>query len=94
MSLQRLKLLTIGLCLIAFTPLLGLLLAELIAEILHCHVAESASSDCIVAGYDFGMPLAILYTGGWVSMITVPVAGLAALVCYIKYRDAKLNNNQ
>lgn len=94
MSQKQLKLLAVSLGFLAIAPLFGLLIAELSVAVLDCRVAESGHSDCVIGGIDIGMLLAILYTGGWVSMISIPVVGLAALVCYIKYRDAKLNNNR
>ncbi|RZG16414.1 hypothetical protein EXT47_06535 [Pseudoalteromonas sp. CO342X] len=94
MSQKRLKLLAVSLGFLAIAPLFGLLIAELSVAVLDCRVSESGHSDCVIGGIDIGMLLAILYTGGWVSMISIPVAGLAALVCYAKYRDANLNNNQ
>ncbi|QUI63847.1 hypothetical protein GSF04_15595 [Pseudoalteromonas sp. A22] len=94
MSQKQLKLLAVSLAFLAIAPLFGLLIAELSVAVLDCRVSESGHSDCVIGGIDIGMLLAILYTGGWVSMISIPVAGLAALVCYAKYRDANLNNNQ
>ncbi|ATD06771.1 MULTISPECIES: hypothetical protein [Pseudoalteromonas] len=94
MSQKQLKLLAVSLGFLAIAPLFGLLIAELSVAVLDCRVAESGHSDCVIGGIDIGMLLAILYTGGWVSMISIPVAGLAALVCYAKYRNANLNKNQ
>ncbi|MCG7539620.1 hypothetical protein EXT48_09320 [Pseudoalteromonas sp. CO348] len=94
MSQKQLKVLAVSLGFLAIAPLFGLLIAELSVAVLNCRVSESGHSDCVIGGIDIGMLLAILYTGGWVSMISIPVAGLAALLCYTKYRDANLNRNQ
>lgn len=94
MSQKQLKLLAVSLGFLAIAPLFGLLIAELSVAVLDCRVSESGHSDCVIGGIDIGMLLAVLYTGGWFGMITMPVGGLAALVCYNKYRDAQLNKKQ
>ncbi|PCK31857.1 hypothetical protein [Pseudoalteromonas piscicida] len=87
MSRKSLKHITIACGIIAILPLIGLLSAELAVAILNCRVSETGTSDCIVANKDIGMWLAVLYSGGWFSIITVPVAGLMTVICYKKYRD-------
>ncbi|MFC3032176.1 hypothetical protein ACFOEE_06570 [Pseudoalteromonas fenneropenaei] len=86
MTQQRFKQLAILSGLVAFLPLLGVLTAELVVALLNCRVSETGSSNCILGSLDVGMTLAVLYTGGWLSLVTIPVLGLLALMCYLKYR--------
>ncbi|GEK08652.1 hypothetical protein [Pseudoalteromonas peptidolytica] len=69
---------------VALLPLLGLILAELFTSILKCNVSQKETANCTVAGVDIGMILAVLYTGGWVGLVTTPIAAILALLLHLK----------
>lgn len=68
--------------LVLFTagPLLGAFAAEGIAKANGCRLGEDRSYPCFVHGVDIGIPLSILFTGGWFAMLTIPVGCIWILV--------------
>ena len=70
------------LLLVLFTvgPLFGALVAEWIAKANGCRIGEDGSHPCYIHGVDVGIPLSILFTGGWFALLTIPVGGIGILV--------------
>lgn len=68
---------------IAFLGLLPVLLAILagaIADWAKCKLNEANVGPCVIAGRDVGNVLYAMFVCGWFSLITLPAAGLAALL--------------
>jgi hypothetical protein len=72
--------------LFGFFPLLSLLLALLFALPFGCELDEGSVHPCVVLGLDFGSLLyAMLVGGGWLAILTIPLAGLALIVWLIVF---------
>ncbi|MBE0366327.1 hypothetical protein [Pseudoalteromonas aurantia] len=72
------------LAVLAMFPLLIVMSAELTVALLQCTVKEALPTDCRIFNYDIGMILAVSYTAGWATLLTLPIAGVGAYICYIK----------
>ncbi|OUL59222.1 hypothetical protein [Pseudoalteromonas ulvae] len=75
---------------IAIAPILALIAAELLSKTLNCVVREAGPTNCIMFGIDIGNILAVLYVAGWAILLTLPTAGVASIILYIKTINARL----
>lgn len=64
----------------AALPLLVTIGAGLIASALGCKLDESGTSICLLGSLDIGGDLSTLGIVGWLSLITIPIGALAALL--------------
>jgi hypothetical protein len=62
----------LALTVLAFLPLIGLLIALAFGAGLGCAINEGSVTPCIVAGADLGPTLYTLFVGGWLMMVTMP----------------------
>lgn len=65
---------------VAVLPLLVTMVAGLIATMLDCQLDESGTSVCMLGSLDIGGELSKLGIVGWLSLITIPIGALAALL--------------
>jgi hypothetical protein len=65
---------------IGLLPILLAMLASALANWAKCELNEANVGPCVIAGRDVGNVLYGMFVCGWFSLITMPAAGLAALV--------------
>lgn len=65
--------------LMAWLPLLSVLVCSALAGLLDCRVDEAATYPCVVAGIDLGPTLSFLGVMGWLMLVTAPFM-LASLI--------------
>ena len=68
--------------LLGFGPLLVSLLASAFANINGCDLHEGFPNPCIVLGLDWGETLYAMWTLGWLTLASLPVA-IVILVVYL-----------
>jgi hypothetical protein len=71
-----------GATLLAWLPLLGVLLAIGFADLAGCQVNEAGGQPCVVGGTDWGPWLTTLFTLGWLMLVTIPLM-LASIVAWV-----------
>lgn len=64
----------------ALLPVLSTLAAGLTAHAFGCQLDEGSVHPCLIAGADRGEALYTLAMLGWFGLVTLPFAGLAALL--------------
>ncbi|AFY69427.1 hypothetical protein Pse7367_1130 [Thalassoporum mexicanum PCC 7367] len=57
----------------AVLPLLSVLLANLIGNLLGCQVNEGFANSCQVGSFELGGILAWMFTAGWYIFFTLPI---------------------
>jgi hypothetical protein len=66
--------------LLATAPVISVLLAAGIADVLGCGLNEGGSSACVFLGVDLGTTLSVMFVFGWLAMETLPLGALALAV--------------
>jgi hypothetical protein len=61
-------------------PMLIAMLAGVIANLAKCELNEGSVNPCVIAGRDVGKMLYAMGVGGWLTLMTMPAALLAALI--------------
>ncbi len=61
-------------------PVFSVLLAGTAASLAGCDLDEGSIHACIIAGVDWGETLYTLAMAGWLGLMTLPFAALAALL--------------
>src|SRR5581483_262815 len=64
----------------ALMPLISALSAGFVAQWLGCRLDESGAHTCMLWGSDIGDTLLVFFVMGWLSLLTLPLGGLAFLV--------------
>ncbi len=64
-------------------PLLLTIAAATVANTFGCALDESGVHPCVIAGIDYGEPLAFMGIMFWFSMITFPMALAGGIVCLV-----------
>jgi hypothetical protein len=80
---MRKRLTILALLLIVFVgalPMLSTMAALAIVNVLGCRLDEGSVHSCMVWGRDIGETLYTMLVGGWLAMITIPVAVLVLFV--------------
>ena len=77
MSWKLFALLTLLVALLAFLPMLGVIVAGPIAQAAGCALDGGSVHPCIIAGEDYGKTLYRMSLLGWLTIYTMPVAILA-----------------
>lgn len=67
---------------LAWLPLLSVLLCAALAGALDCRVDEGSAHPCVVAGQDIGPLLYFLGMMGWLMLLTAPLM-LASIVLWL-----------
>ena len=96
MTPKKIMFLVLALILLfSFAPVISLLTSIGIANAGGCQLDEGNVHPCPLLGVDFGMPLYAMAVLGWMTLMTVPLGGMAlavwavaALVLYIRARRA------
>jgi hypothetical protein len=65
---------------IALLPVISVSLTYVIASTLGCSVNEGGATPCPFMGVDLGETLVTMMVLGWLGLLTLPVAGVAAAV--------------
>ncbi|HEY5378238.1 MAG TPA: hypothetical protein VIJ78_01720 [Pseudolabrys sp.] len=73
-------LLLILIALFAILPFLSVLAASGIASGLGCALDEGSTHVCMVAGIDIGGALYTMFVLLWLSMLSIPLAGISLIV--------------
>ena len=62
--------------LIAFFPLLLMFAAAWVARLADCALDEGGAHPCVILGSDRGEMLYNMFAGGWLTILTLPLAAL------------------
>lgn len=82
MRKQAYGFLLIGL-LLCLSPLLAVFWASDFAERHGCDLHEGFVNSCMVDGTDWGETLYTAFVSGWLMLLTLPVAGILAIVLLV-----------
>jgi hypothetical protein len=69
---------------IAFFPMMMVLMASIIGSMLNCTVHEGFSNPCLVLDYDIGGTLHAFFGFGWLTFITIPIGVFVGLFWLIR----------
>ncbi len=67
--------------LLAWLPMLSVLLSAVLADWAGCHVDEGGGTPCLIGDADWGPFLTSLFVMGWLMLVTLPFM-LASLVAW------------
>ena len=71
--MHRLRRAMIAISAIALLPLAFVLLTIVLSTLLGCDVDESGTGSCVAFGRDWGELLSVLFSTGWLSLLTIPL---------------------
>ncbi|WP_206931429.1 hypothetical protein [Roseococcus thiosulfatophilus] len=60
--------------LLAWSPILSVLTAAALADVLGCRLNEGTPHPCLLAGQDIGGTLYAMFVLGWLGLLTFPFA--------------------
>lgn len=69
--------------LVAAGPVIGALLAGLVAEANGCVLNEGDAHPCLILGMDVGPTLYTLFVLAWFGMMTLPLGAIALVVWFV-----------
>ena len=78
-SVLKYVLALLALVLLAIGPVLVSVSAGWVGELLGCNINEGGTDECVRYGIPFGSVLNPLGVVGWLSLLTIPAAGLLAI---------------
>lgn len=79
-SVQRILFVYVFLAALALLPILCVVISSAVAKKYGCRLDEGGVHPCVVGGRDIGPLLYKGFVMGWVAILTLPGAGLGALV--------------
>ncbi len=74
------KFLIYGGILFAISPIISLLIAGTVANVLGCELHEGFTNPCVLAGADLGELLYFMSVAGWFALFTLPIGVGAAFI--------------